>query len=255
MIPKKIHFCWFGGKEKTDLAKKCIESWKKYCPDYEIIEWNEQTFDINSNLYVKQAYENKKWAFVTDYVRLYALYNQGGLYMDTDVEVVKSLDELLKHRAFSGFQAEDQFPTGIMASEKESPWIYELLKEYDELEFEKDGKLDLTTNVDRITNKTVELYSLELNNKFQELGDGELTVYPLDYFCAKSLKTGIVEKTKNTYTIHHFAGSWLPPIEIEKKKYRDKYVKKFGPKLGVFVTRIVFYIKHPVVLVKKVIKK
>ena len=105
MIPKIIHYCWFGGKPKPELAEKCIESWKKFCPDYEIVEWNEGNFNINSNLYVKQAYEAKKYAFVTDYVRLYALYTQGGIYMDTDVMVLKPLDEYLNHEAFSGFES------------------------------------------------------------------------------------------------------------------------------------------------------
>ena len=100
MIPKIIHYCWFGKNPLSDLAKKCIDSWKKYCPDYEIIEWNEENFDINSNVYVKEAYDSKKWAFVTDYVRLYALDKCGGIYMDTDVELLKGIDVFLENEAF-----------------------------------------------------------------------------------------------------------------------------------------------------------
>ena len=121
MIPKKIHYCWFGRGEKPELAKKCIKSWKIYCPNYEIIEWNEENFDINSNQYLKEAYENKKYAFVTDYVRLFVLYTQGGIYMDTDVEVIKPLDEYLHHEAVSGFENTTQIPTGLMACREGFP--------------------------------------------------------------------------------------------------------------------------------------
>ena len=110
MIPKVIHYCWFGKKPLPPLAVNCIDSWKKFCPDYEIIEWNEKNFDINSNTYVREAYENKKWAFVSDYVQLYALYNYGGIYMDTDVQVLKPLDAFLNDQAFSGFEAYDRVP-------------------------------------------------------------------------------------------------------------------------------------------------
>lgn len=127
MIPKKIHYCWFGGNPYPEDFLKYLESWKKYCPNYEIIEWNEKTFDINLNKYVKEAYECKKWAFVTDYVRLWAIYNYGGIYMDTDVEVLRPLDSFLECQAFSGFERENAVPTGIMAGEKGQSAIKDLL--------------------------------------------------------------------------------------------------------------------------------
>ena len=152
MIPKKIHYCWFGGNPLPQDAKDYIESWKKYCPDYEIIRWDESSFDINSVPYVKEAYENRKWAFVTDYVRLYALYTQGGVYMDTDVELLKPIDCFLEHEAFSGFESETSVPTGIMASEPKQKAIGDLLKDYDGRHFVNDkGELDLSTNVEAIT--------------------------------------------------------------------------------------------------------
>lgn len=123
MIPKKIHYCWFGKGKMPDLSKKCIESWKKYCPDYEIIEWNEDNFDINCCDYVKEAYASKRFAFVTDYVRLYAMYTQGCIYMDTDVEVMKNLDKFLVHQAFSGFESDIQIPTGIMDQKKDFRYL------------------------------------------------------------------------------------------------------------------------------------
>ena len=105
MIPKKIHYCWVGGNSKPPLVKKCIQSWKKYCPDYEIIEWNESNYDISKNIYMKQAYEAKKWAFVTDYMRLDIIYEHGGIYLDTDVELIKNIDDLLSNEAFAGIES------------------------------------------------------------------------------------------------------------------------------------------------------
>ena len=123
MIPKIIHYCWFGGKPLSPMARRCIDSWKKYCPDYQIKRWDETNFDLNSCTYIREAYEAKKWAFITDYVRLCVMYNYGGIYMDTDVEVLKNLDCFLSEKAFSGFESVDRIPTGIMASEKECPII------------------------------------------------------------------------------------------------------------------------------------
>ena len=138
MIPKIIHYCWFGGKPLPELACLCIESWKKFLPEYRIIRWDEESFDINSNTYVKEAYENKKYAFVTDYVRLYALYTHGGIYMDTDVEVRRPLDQFLQHQAFSGFESYHDIPTGIMASEKGFQGIKDQLDYYNNRHFVKD---------------------------------------------------------------------------------------------------------------------
>lgn len=208
MIPKKIHYCWFGGNEKPAFAKKCIASWKKYCPDYEIIEWNEDNFDVNSNAYVKEAYENKKYAFVTDYVRLYALVNNGGIYMDTDVEVVGSLDEFLSHEAFSGFEEDGWVPTGLMACRKDFPLFKELLEDYNTRKFvNADGSFDTTTNTFVIT-KSVEKYGLIKNGEYQVING--FALYPKDVFCPLDNATGVVNRTKNTKAIHWFSKSWLP---------------------------------------------
>ena len=135
MIPKVIHYCWFGRGKMPELALKCIESWKKYCPDYEIKEWNEDNFDLDMYPYAREAYDNRKFAFVTDVVRLYALYHEGGVYMDTDVEVLKPLDKFLVHHAFSGFEDDWDVPTGIIASEKGGRWAKENLDYYKEKHF------------------------------------------------------------------------------------------------------------------------
>ena len=253
MIPKIIHYCWFGEADKPELALKCIESWKKNCPDYEIIEWNEKNFDLNCCKFVSDAYKEKKWAFITDYVRLYAMVNYGGIYMDTDVEVCKSLDSFLKNEAFSGFQTLDSIPTGIMACQKGYPIFKKLLEDYEKRSFYKsDGSLDLTLNVEHITNEFLK-YGLKLNNQKQIVAG--FALYPIDYFCAKSFNTGKINKTENTYTVHHFAGSWKSD---EDKKIRDveffcyKYFG-FWAKPVFYLYKIVFiYLVHPRKIVKKI---
>ena len=230
-IPKKIHYCWFGRKEKPRIVRKCINSWKKILIGYEIIEWNEDNFDVNSNLYVKEAYENKKYAFVTDYVRLLILYNYGGIYMDTDVEIIKNIDVFLDNNAFSSFENNNYIPTGIMAAKKGNKWIKMLLDEYDDLKFIKDdGTFDLTTNVIRITEATIKNYNLIPNDTFQDLGD--VVLYPHDYFCPKNWFSGKIEITSNTYAIHHFNGSWHSKREQRQNKKRVEYINKYGVEKG-----------------------
>lgn len=228
MIPKKIHYCWFGGKPFPEDVKKYIESWKKYCPDYEIIEWNESNFDVNQNQYCKEAYEAKKWAFVSDYARLKVLYDNGGIYMDTDVEVVKPLDDLLKYNWFSGFESEEKIQTGTMGASWNSTIIKLLLSDYEKRHFLKnDGNFDLTTNVELITKTLKENYDIKLNNKYQLFGDNNVLV-PFDYLCAKSFFSGDILKTSNTYTIHHFKGTWKSEVELKKDKIRKILIKIFG---------------------------
>ena len=234
MIPKIIHYCWFGGNPLPTLAQKCIKSWKKYCPDFQIIEWNEENFVLDkSPLYVRQAYEKKKWAFVSDYVRLWALVNYGGIYMDTDVEVIKPLKRFLTEKAFSGFEAVDRIPTGIMACEKENATFMAWLDKYnDKLFVLEDGSLNLETNVTAITNY-MKTRGFTFNNTLQTV-EG-VTFYPKDFFCPKDTHTGIIELTPNSYCIHHFNGSWVEPAEREItkarwKKYKIERIKK-APKL------------------------
>jgi len=215
MIPKTIHYCWFGHNPKPKLAEKCIKSWKKYCPDYEIIEWNEDNFDIQSSpLYVRQAYEARKWAFVTDYVRLYALTQFGGIYMDTDVEVVRSLDAFLQHQAFSGFEDQEHIPTGIMACEKGNPLFVSWLSEYADMQFiNEDGSYNMQTNVITITN-SMKNCGMRFDNSLQVVSG--CAFYPNDYFCPKEFTTNKIVTTERTHTIHHFAGSWID--EADKKR-------------------------------------
>ena len=209
MIPKIIHYCWFGGHPMQELQRKCLASWKEHLTGYQLQKWDEQSFDVNSVPYVKEAYDAGRFAFVTDYVRLYALYRFGGIYMDTDVEVLKDLDRFLDCRFFSGFEDDHQIPTGIMGAEKRCGYIRGLLDAYDGQHFcLPDGRLDTTTNVIRITDYTRKMYPLRLDNTLQVLGDG-IYYYPNDYFCPKDWRTGRIVRTGNTCTIHHFQGSWI----------------------------------------------
>lgn len=216
MIPKVIHYCWFGRGQMPKLALKCIESWKKYCPDYEIKEWNEDNFDLDLYPYVREAYDARKFAFVTDVVRLYALYHEGGIYMDTDVEVIKPLDSLLAYDAVSGFESDTQIPTGLMASRDGHPLFKELLDEYNGIHFVRpNGTLDTTTNVIRISN-TCRKYGLRLDNTLQTVRG--FTLLPKDYLCPIEHEGHKLHLTENTLCIHHFAGSWVTGKALWKKR-------------------------------------
>lgn len=232
MINKTIHYIWFGGKPLPKLALKCIDSWKKYCPDYEIVEWNESNFDINCNQYVREAYDNKKWAFVSDYVRLYVLYHYGGIYMDTDVEVIRPLDQFLKHEAFSGFENQSNIPTGIIGAMKNDKNIEKLLLDYSDRKFVlDDGTLDMTTNVKTIT-AYFERLGIRLNNEYQVCNG--FVFYPSDYFCPKDLETKNINLTENTFVIHHFDGSWLP----KKNRIKQKVQWLLGKKITSYIVLI-----------------
>ena len=234
-IPKIIHYCWFGGKPKPPLAEKCIKSWKKYCPDYEIIEWNEGNFDVSAApLYVRQAYEAGRWAFVTDYVRLRGLLELGGIYMDTDVEVVKPLDPYLKHEAFAGFESLDRIQTGLLACEKDFPLFRDFMAYYDTASFyREDGSQDVTTNVEILTALCRDR-GFEAGDKFQVV-EG-LAIYPREYFCPVDFDTEKLHRTRKTVTIHWFASSWHTEEEAEElrqEKLRQKRERNSSIRHGI----------------------
>ena len=240
-IPKIIHYCWFGGNPLPELAQKCIESWKKYCPDYEIKRWDETNFDLNYNDYVREAYEAKKWAFVTDVVRLYALVHYGGVYMDTDVEVLKSIDELLNYEAVSGFESKSRIPTGLMACREGHEFFVEMLHDYDGAHFKRpDGTYDTTTNVTRITNTCLK-YGLILNNEKQTING--FTLLPKDYLCPKDVNNGELNISTNTYTIHHFNGSWVSEEQKLAANLRRKYSKIMPRRMAGYVAVFMAAIK------------
>ena len=261
LIPKKIHYCWFGGNPLTEEAKKYIDTWKKYCSDYEIIEWNEKNFNIAENDYCREAYESKKWAFVTDYVRLKVLYEYGGIYMDTDVEVCKKLDKLLQYEAVSGYESKTCIPTGTMASCRGNEWIGMLLDNYKDRHFvREDGSYDLTTNVKVITKLTKEKYSIKFDGEKKIIGDN-IAILPFEYLCAKSFQSGEVKKTENTLTIHHFAGSWVSDDVKKRHEIFQVYLQKLywlpSDKIKIKMASLLSLFKHKGVLgaVTRIINK
>ncbi|MBT2709480.1 glycosyl transferase [Pseudomonas sp. ISL-84] len=209
-IPKVIHYCWFGSKEKPNIVQKCMDSWKKNLPDYKIIEWNESNFNIHSNSYVSEAYKANKFAFVSDYVRVHVLYNYGGIYLDTDVEVFKPFDDLLHHESFWGFEQENYIATSTIGSCKGNFLIGEFKGTYEKKSFLKEnGEIDQLTNVAIITD-ILKSKGLGLTGEYQEI-KGIGTFYPQSYFSPYDYINCRKFITKNTYTMHHFYKSWLPP--------------------------------------------
>ncbi|MCQ2319880.1 MAG: glycosyl transferase [Bacteroidales bacterium] len=225
MIPKIIHYCWFGRSEMPELALKCIASWRKYMPDWEYKIWNEDSFDVNSTPYTKEAYEARKFAFVSDYVRLIALYEYGGLYMDVDFETFKSFDDLLLFDGFAGFEGSKRHPVmmGVIASRANGFWVKEMLDAYQNRHFIKeDGSCDMTTNVQFITS-IMQKNGFKQNGKEQDYKD--LHVFPVDYFCPRQT-TGEYIRTENTYCDHLGMGSWSAGNGGWKSKVRDLVGKK-----------------------------
>lgn len=224
MIPKKIHYCWFGRGEKSKLAKKCIESWKKFCPDYEIIEWNEDNFDVHLNAYTEMCYDQKKYAFLSDYVRLLAIYEQGGLYFDTDVEAVKSFDDLLRYSAFIGFENNEYLNTGQgFGAQPKNAVVSQMIKEYDYLLDGKHGVVGCPI----LNTKALIKFGLKQNGNRQSLDEAE--IFPADYFNPYDDPTGKLTKTKETYSIHWYGKSWMD----KKIKLRNKITRPLHRIFGI----------------------
>lgn len=229
MIPKVIHYCWFGGAELPSLAKKCIASWEKHCPDYEIKEWNESSYDISSKpLYVQQAYAQKKWAFVSDYARFDILYQYGGVYFDTDVEIIRPIDNVINNGAFMGCEtsltvdAIDVNPGLGMAAEKGMSLYREVLDSYKSEEFDYSPVGNKTKTIVDRTTEILKKHGLHNSQEIQQVED--IWIYPSEYFCPFDFRLRKMKKTKNTYTIHWYDASWFS--EQQKKDYRKRVKKK-----------------------------
>ena len=234
MIPKIIHYCWFGRGEMPQLVLDCIASWHKNMPDWEYYLWNEDNFDVTSVPYVKEAYDAKKYAFVSDYVRLLALATYGGLYMDVDFEAYKSFDDLLFNDAFAGFEGSKTSPImmGVIASKKNGEWVKEQLASYDGRHFVlQDGAFDLTTNVRFITDNMIR-HGLLCDGKEQQYLD--LHIYPVDYFCPHQT-TGEYFLTQNTYCEHRGLQSWSQGHEPFILKYLNPSIRVALIKLKRFI--------------------
>lgn len=246
MIPKKIHYCWFGGNPLPDDAIKCIASWKKFLPDYEIIEWNESNFAVNAIAYTKEAYEAKKYAFVSDYARFKILYEYGGLYFDTDVELIGPLDEIIKRGAFMGIEKS-------LATTKGDGWIgvnaglgigaepgmsiyKKIIDFYDKRSFLNEDST-VVTNVTQL----LILEGLKNENEYQYVAG--INVYPAEYFCPMDSTTGEMEITPLTVSIHHYSCSWIDHNSLSYKLYQLKksLIKIFGARL---IMKLASIIKH-----------
>lgn len=218
MIPKIIHYTWFGKKEKPKLVRKCIASWKKYCPDYEIIEWNEENFDIDSNPYTRKCYEQKQYAFLSDYVRLLVVYQNGGIYFDTDVEVIRRMDSFLEYQAFLGFETPDFVNTGIgFGAEKGSIVVKQMLEEYQGL---LDGEHGVV-GCPYLNTVALEKLGLKKNGRFQKIADA--VVFPAEYFNPYDSVTGRLQKTEVTCSIHWYAASWMR----KRTRFRCFFTRRF----------------------------
>lgn len=224
MIPKIIHYCWFGGNPKPKLAEKCIASWRKYCPDWQIIEWNESNFDVNRNGYTKMCIEQRKYAFLSDYVRLFVVAEHGGVYFDTDVEVIKPLEPLLENEAFFGFETPEFVASGLgFGSVPHGTAIEAMLREYDIL-------LDGTRGVigcPRLNTAAMLKLGLVQDGSMQEVAGAK--ILPIEYLNPYESNTGRLKKTKNTYSIHWYNASWMS----WKKRLRAAITKPFHRIFGV----------------------
>lgn len=226
MIPKRIHYCWFGKKEKPHLAKRCIESWKKYCPNYEIIEWNEENFDIQAYPYAMYCYKHQKYAFLSDFVRLMVVYQFGGIYLDTDVELLKSLDELLVYEAFYGFENRNFINTGLgFGAVKENFIVREMLQEYLNLQMDSNGNFPIQS-CPSVNTKTLISLGLVTDGSRQNICGAE--VFTVDYLNPYDDQTGCLKQTNNTISIHWYSKSWMKKSIILKSRITKPFHRIFG---------------------------
>ena len=238
MIPKIIHYCWFGRGEMPKLMKKCIKSWKKFCPDWEVVLWNEDSFDVKSTLWTKQAYEAKKYAFVSDYVRLKALYEMGGVYLDTDVELVQNLDVFTKLDGYVGFACNLGLSTGLIGAAKAHPFIQRWFEHYHGKQFHTDQGDDMLPNTEYSTQLLLEK-GLQLNDQKQTVF--QMTVYPQTYFCPLFVDSFRNLKSKHTYAIHYFSATWRKESErkaFQRAKWRQTWIWKVADTMRYFPKRI-----------------
>ena len=223
MIPKKIHYCWFGRKPKTKLAEKCIASWRKFCPDFEIIEWNEDNFDINMNGYTRMCYKQKKYAFLSDYARLVVIAEHGGVYFDTDVELIRSINHLLDYESFFGFETSIFIASGLgFGSVPHGIAIKTMLDEYDSL---LDGEHG-TAGCPHLNTTALERIGLKRDGTYQNISGN--VMLPLDYLNPYESNTGRLNKTENTVSIHWYSASWMSRKQLVRQTITRPLHRVFG---------------------------
>lgn len=231
-IPRIIHYCWFGGKPLPEAARRCVASWRKYCPDYEIREWNEQNYDVSRCAYMREAYKAGKWAFVSDYARIDILHQYGGVYLDTDVELLKPLDDFLRYPLFCGWEKSEGTPLFGSTPEEQMhyavnyglgvgavpghPVLRDLMELYQGLSFyQPDGSMNLVPCPVYQT-RVMQRYGLDATQTALQQNE-HFAAFPPEYFAPKSYHTGLIERTPATVSIHHFSMSWKS--RREKQEY------------------------------------
>lgn len=265
---KIIHYCWFGDKPIDDLGKRCIESWKKYCPDYEIKLWNEQNFDLSCCDYVREAAEEQKWAFVSDFVRIYVVYQYGGIYFDTDVELIRPIDDLVCRGPFLGFETDpDGSNPGTVAlglgfgGNPGMLFLRELLDGYRSSHFIISPEAQQAYTIVHRVDDALSKYGIACTEGIQEVAG--FTIYPADFFNPKNAETGIVKIGQNTRSIHHFSASWYSATEkrvVELKYAICSHFPGLPPKIASLIAKILCGVIdgdwHPLAnLIKRRLKK
>ncbi|MEG1947704.1 MAG: glycosyltransferase [Lachnospiraceae bacterium] len=238
MIPRKIHYCWFGNSPLPEKDQKCIESWKKYCPDYEIVEWNEQNYDINQCIYMKEAYHNRKWGFVPDYARYDIIYREGGIYLDTDVEIIRNIDELLKYEGFMGFESDKYVAAGLgFGAEAGNKVLKEMRDAYHQISFvREDGSLNLKPSP-QYTTESLQKMGLRADGSSQQING--MKIFSSEYLAPLCYANNKLKITKNTYSIHWYHASWYGEEERRIMQRVQKVNRIFGVTLGRGVNRII----------------
>ncbi len=228
-IPKKIHYCWFGGKEMGELEKHCLATWKKFCPDYEIIRWDETNYDYTQNQYISDAYKSGKYAFVSDYARLDVIYRYGGIYLDTDVEILRSIDQLLYQRGFMGFESNSMVNSGVGMGGVAGIELFATLRDaYQNYVFiDSNGKINDVANCN-LQSAILKEKGLRLDNTLQEI-DG-IRFYPSEFLSPVSYLTNKKHITENTYSVHWFTGSWQTEVGTtyrnQQLQYMDEIIER-----------------------------
>lgn len=237
MIPKVIHYCWFGGAALSDKETACIDSWKKFLPDYEIRRWDESNFNVSANRYAKEAYDRKKWAFVSDYARFKILYEYGGLYFDTDVELIKPIDDIIEKGAFFGLERTNNascynaIAPGLgMGAEKGNAIYREILDYFEKASFINPDGSDNTTTIVHTVTEIFSRHGFSSSENIQVIHD--IYLYPPEYFAPMEYYTGDLFITENTRSIHHYAASWFTPEQKRLLETQHKLIRIFGRKAG-----------------------
>ncbi len=231
-----------GGGDLPESAKKCMESWRKICPNYKIKRWDESNFNIHCCNYVEKAYAEKKWAFVADYVRFFALYQEGGIYIETDSELVRPINELIEYNGFFGFGRE-LITVPMCGCSKHNLVARKILDYYEGCAFDPNNRKSYITVNQVVFHILTEYFGLIGNGKFQIVGD-RIAVYPKEYFLARDYRTGIIKHYKELFVIHYGDGSWLGKSEKKRLSYQHRAVRRYGEFFGMIIGPCIYYLKE-----------